>query len=46
MSWNVFRNGKLIDRVFFTKNCDQKYVRDSLINHDGYPVDIVVKPGV
>ncbi len=46
MSWDVFLKGKLIDRVWFLKICDQKYVRDSLINHDGYPVDIVVKPGV
>lgn len=46
MQWDVYRNSKLIDRVWFTKNCDLQYVRDSLINHDGYPVDIVVKSAV
>lgn len=46
MSWNVYRNGKLIDRVWYNKDCDANYVRTSLINHDGYPVDIVVRSAV
>ena len=44
MSWNVFLGRKLIDRVWFLAICDAEYVRDSLINHDGYhPAIRVVK---
>ena len=44
MSWNVFLGRKLIDRVWFLDICDAKYVRDSLVNHDGYnPAIRVVK---
>lgn len=42
-AWNVYLNGKLIDTVFFNKNCDKDYVKDSLINHDGYDYDINVR---
>jgi len=45
MSWRVYLKGKLIDTVFYTKDCDAEYVRDSLINHDGYHPEIVVKQG-
>ena len=41
--WNVYLNGKLIDSVPYTKNCDKEYVRESLISHDGYNPNIVVK---
>lgn len=41
--WNVYRNGKLIDSVNYDDNCTEWYVKDGLINHDGYPADIVVK---
>lgn len=44
--WRHDRNGKIVrrfsDTVFFDDNCDADYVRRSLINHDGYPDDIVV----
>lgn len=44
MSWNVFCKGKWIDRVWFIDVCDETYVRESLINHDGYnPAIRVVK---
>ena len=44
MSWNVFLKGKWIDRVWFLSVCDAQYVRDSLVNHDGYnPAIRVVK---
>lgn len=33
---------RLYDSVFFTEDCDPEYVRDSLVNHDGYPADIRV----
>lgn len=47
--WNVYRpygNGsymKLIDTVFYDDDCDEDYVRRGLINHDGYPSDIIVQ---
>ena len=34
---------KHIDTVYFTDECTEDYVRDSLINHDGYPHSIVVE---
>ncbi len=43
-AWDVIRNGKVIDTVFYDSNCDLWYVRNGLINHDGYPCDIIVKP--
>ena len=51
IAWNVYRprrydTDKLIDTVFYTKDCDAEYVRRSLINHDGYPVDIRVRRAV
>lgn len=45
MSWNVFLKGKWIDRVWFIDVCDETYVRESLIYHDGYPYNITVKKG-
>jgi hypothetical protein len=45
-AWDVIRNGKVIDTVFYDKTCDLWYVRHGLINHDGYPVDIIVRPAV
>ena len=44
--WQVYRsNGYHLDTVFYMKGCDCEYVRRSLIEHDGYPFDIVVKRG-
>lgn len=49
--WNVYipyGNGamygrmKLIDTVFYDDDCDQDYVRRGLIEHDGYPSNIIV----
>jgi hypothetical protein len=45
-AWDVWRNGRLVDTVFFNLDCDLHYVRQSLINHDGYPVDIIVRSAV
>lgn len=42
-NWNVYLNGKLIDSVYYTKDCDAEYVRNSLINHDGYNSNIKIK---
>lgn len=49
-AWDVYReiqlNGRTkrvkIDTVFYDNNCDRDYVRDGLINHDGYPEDIIL----
>ena len=44
MFWNVYNsNGNLIDCVWFTKDCSEEYVKDSLINHDGYDISIRVE---
>ena len=41
-AYNVYRNGKLIDTVWFTGYTVEE-ARKSLIEHDGYPADIVVQ---
>jgi hypothetical protein len=45
-AWDVIRNGRIVDTVFYHKGCDLWHVRDALINHDGYPVDIMVQKAV
>ena len=44
-AFNVYLNGRLIDTVFYIKSsketCDE--VKRSLVNHDGYNPEIVVK---
>lgn len=42
-AWNVYLHGNWIDTVFYTLDCDAEYVRNSLINHDGYDSRIQVK---
>ncbi len=47
-AFNVYRNRHLIDTVFWNARADggarttAKDVKESLINHDGYPSDIEV----
>lgn len=41
-AWDVYSNSRLIDTVFFDKDCDEWYVKNSLINHDGYPSGILI----
>ncbi len=50
-AWKVYKpwggdtvSGRLyyVDTVFYTSDCDAEYVRNSLINHDGFPATIVV----
>jgi hypothetical protein len=41
--WLVYLNGKLLDEVPYDEDCSADYVRRSLINHDGYNPNIVVK---
>lgn len=39
----VFLNNELIDEVYYDANCTERYVRNTLINHDGYDSEIIVK---
>lgn len=41
IAFNVYRRGRLIDTVWFTGYTVEE-ARHSLINHDGYPHDIIV----
>lgn len=41
--WDVYLDGKCIDKVFFNDNLDEDYVKDSLINHDGYDSTITLE---
>lgn len=43
IAWNVYLNNRLIDCVYYTADCDAGYVRNSLINHDGYDARIVIR---
>lgn len=44
-AFDVYLNGKLIDTVFYSRsvNVDVVEVKRSLIDHDGYDSQIVVK---
>ena len=42
MFWNIYLQGKLIDSVWYTKDCTADYVKKSLVEHDGYHPSIVV----
>ena len=44
-AWNVFVHNTLIDTVYYDSDCSADWVRDGLINHDGYPSEITVKKG-
>lgn len=45
VAWTVLLpEGTVIDTVFFTPDCNKTYVRDALVNHDGYPAQIIVQP--
>lgn len=41
-AWDVYFRGRWLDTVFYTPDCDAGYVKRTLVNHDGYPPDIVV----
>ena len=44
-AWDVYLNGKKIDTVFYNVGLDADYVKDGLVNHDGYDSNIIVKKG-
>jgi hypothetical protein len=41
--WDVYIDNEWIDSVFFTNDCDANYVKNSLIEHDYFPENIIVK---
>lgn len=41
-AWHVYLNGELIDIVFYDHDCDHDYVKNGLINHDGYDPRITI----
>lgn len=42
-AWEVMLGDTCIDTVFYDPDCSADYVRDGLIDHDGYPVGIEVR---
>lgn len=48
-AWDVYLNGRLIDTVFYNDKCDggakivAADVKQSLVDHDGYSPNIVVR---
>lgn len=44
VAWDVFNgDNKWMDTVFYSKNCDEDYVKRGLIDHDDFPFDIIIK---
>ncbi len=43
VGWQVWLDVQHIDTVFFQDVVDVDEVRDSLVNHDGYPGGIIVR---
>ena len=43
IAWEVYEGTTYIDTVYFAEDCDEKYIKDTLINHDGYPANIVLQ---
>jgi hypothetical protein len=42
MWWDVYLNGRWVNSVWYTKDCDKWWVKNGLVNHDGYPSNIRV----
>lgn len=42
-AWNVILDEEIFDTVFFDDDCDEWYVKHSLINHDGFPSNIEIE---
>lgn len=40
--WVVSLYDRVLDIVYYDADCDSDYVRRSLIEHDGYPSNIIV----
>lgn len=42
IAWHIVLHNKHKDTVYFTRDCDATYVKDSLVNHDHYSPNIKV----
>jgi hypothetical protein len=42
IAWTVTLHHMYVDTVFFSPSMDSEYVRNSLINHDGFDPEIYV----
>ena len=40
--WDIYLHDEHFDTVFFNEDCDLSYVKNSLINHDGYSPNITI----
>ena len=36
IAWQVWDHTHYLDTVFFTPECDEAYIVDSLVRHDGF----------
>jgi hypothetical protein len=43
ISWDVFLGARKIDTVCYNRSCTAQYVRETLIEHDSYDANIVVR---
>jgi hypothetical protein len=42
-AWKVYDGlGRMLTTVFFTNDCDSRYVKYTLVHHDGYSRNISV----
>jgi hypothetical protein len=41
-AWNVYLNNRLVNTIYFDKDMTAEDVRSSLVNHDGYSINIRV----
>ena len=41
--WDIYLDGQLIDSVCFDYDIDEETVKSSLINHDGYDPNIIIR---
>ncbi len=41
--WDIYLDGQLIDSVSVEYDIDEETVKSSLINHDGYDPNIIVR---
>jgi hypothetical protein len=44
IAFDVYLNGRKIDTVYFNEKCGVDYVRDCLVNHDGFHCGIIAVP--
>lgn len=42
IKWFIYLGSKKLTEVYFNLDCNKEYVKESLINHDGYPSNITL----